>query len=574
MKETVDLIHDLAIDSPNMFELLKVIIAWAVELLRADSGEIFLWDEENGHLIQSIGLGRMERYIGLVLKPGEGIVGTVFESGKPMIVPDYSKWPGRLEVYVQESPTTDMTVPMIWQDRPIGVLGITADPQRRTFSDEDIRPAMLFASMAALAIHNHRLCDALQDHADRLKVILDKEVAERTAQIAHRTLQLEISSRVSRQITSILDARTLVTSVVDLISQSFDYPYVHIYLNDEKTDTLTLRASTVEQVNEQSGELKIGTGSLNGIAAQINEPVLITDVSQQPSYVSGLVTPRDVQSELVIPLRMGRRVLGTLDVQSRRLADFNDEDVRLIQSLGDQIAIAVENARLYDQSRRLAALEERSNLARELHDSVTQLLFSITLNAETARMLFTRDEMLEEEKTVGMILSRLQELSHQAMNEMHALVHQLRPGPEEEHNLVDLVRDLINERKKCDALLVSLQVEGESKLPARHELALFRIIQEALNNVVKHAQTNRATVILRFVDDSVKLRVEDQGVGFDCPDRAVKTKTTTQPEKSLPSLGLTSMRERAELLGGSFKIESKPGSGTRIEVQVPYIQEV
>ena len=168
---------------------------------------------------------------------------------------------------------------------------------------------------------------------------------------------------MSRQITSILDTKTLVSSVVDLISQAFDYPYVHIYLFDDQTDTLVLRASTVTTVKEQYHCLKINNGSLNGSAAMTNQPVLMRDTSKYPKYVAGLDTHQIVRSELVIPLRMGCRVLGTLDVQSVRLDDFSEEDVLLIQSLGDQIAIAVENARLYDQSRWLAALEERSFLA-------------------------------------------------------------------------------------------------------------------------------------------------------------------------------------------------------------------
>jgi signal transduction histidine kinase len=553
-----------------MSELLQVIVAWAVEFLRANAGEIFLWDETKGHLIQSIGHGRMVRYIGLVLQPGEGIVGRVFESGEPMIVRDYASWPGRLEVYVEEDPVTDLTVPMMWHDHPIGVLGITANPNQRTFTDDDVHRATLFANLAALAIHNHRTCDVLHDRADKLKAILDQEVAERTAQMAHRALQLETSARVSRQITSILDTKTLVSSVVDLISQSFDYPYVHIYLLDDQTDTLVLRASTVTTVKEQYHCLKIDNGSLNGSAALTNQPVLMRDTSQHPMYVAGLDTNQIVRSELVIPLRMGRRVLGTLDVQSIRLDDFSEEDVLLIQSLGDQIAIAVENARLYDQSRRLAALEERSFLARELHDSVTQLLFSITLNTETARMLLHRESvMAENHEVLFNVLGRLQALAHQAMTEMRALVHQLRPRSESDHNLLDLVRDFIAEREKCDALVVELNIEGERKLPARYELALFRIIQEALNNVVKHARINQASVTLRFGVDSIILIVQDQGHGFNCQTQLSNINATTRSGLGMPTFGLTSMRERAELLEGTFQIESSPGSGTRITVQVP-----
>ncbi len=361
---------------------------------------------------------------------------------------------------------------------------------------------------------------------------------------------------MSRQITSILDTNTLVSSVVDLISQSFDYPYVHIYLLDDQTNALVLRASTVTTVKDQYHYLKIDSGSLNGNAALTNQPMLMKDCSQHPDYVFGLDTIEIARSELVIPLRMGSRVLGTLDVQSIRLDDFSDEDVRLIQSLGDQIAIAVENARLYDQSRRLAALEERSFLARELHDSVTQLLFSITLNTETARMLLHRDfGAAENHEILFNVLGRLQALSHQAMTEMRALVHQLRPRSESDHNFLDLVRELITEREKCDALAVKLNIEGERKLPARYELALFRIIQEALNNVVKHARCNQASVTLRFGVDLILLSVEDHGQGFNCQTQLSDINTSTPSGQRLPTFGLTSMRERAELLEGTFQIE-------------------
>jgi signal transduction histidine kinase len=553
-----DLGLDVLVVSPTMSELLQAIVAWAVEFLRADSGEVFLWDEESGHLVQSIGCGRLEGYIGLKLRPGEGIVGRVFASGQPMIVPDYAAWAGRLDVYVLDMPATDLAVPMKWNDCTIGVLGISADPTHRTFGAQDIQPATVFANLAALSIHNHRLCDALQDRAQRLKAILDTEVAERTVELAHRALQLETSARVSRQITSILDTEALASSVVDLIGHSFDYPYVQIYLRDEKRDMLELRASTVT-IGEQYRRLPVGRGSLNGMAARKNEPVLVRDVSQNRESLADSEVMADTRSQLVIPLRMGASVLGTLDVQSRRLDSFGEEDVRLIQSLGDQIAIAVENARLYDQSRKLAALEERSYLARELHDSVTQLLFSITLTAEAARMLLRQDE-----PHVSAQLRRLQGLANQAMKEMRALIHQLRPMPEADSSLASHMRGLIAEREKRDGLRVTLHVEHDKRLPARYELALFRVVQEALNNVVKHAHTSRAEVRLLIEDHSVVLEIEDQGIGFD-PSQLQGDRV----EQGLSKLGLTSMRERVELLGGTFVVESEPGKGTRIRVQVP-----
>ncbi|MBN1316600.1 MAG: GAF domain-containing sensor histidine kinase [Anaerolineales bacterium] len=555
--EIADLGLDSLVVSPNMTELLRSIVAWAVQLFRADAGEIFLWDEEKGLLVQSIGCGFLESYIGSTIKPGEGVVGRVYQSGQPMIVADYFSWPGRLDVFDREEPASEITVPMKWQDRIIGVMGLTLNPNYRTCSEEDIQPAMLFANLAALAIQNHRLCDTLQDRAQKLKAILDREVSERTAQLAHRALQLETSVRVSRQITSILDTETLATSVVNLISQSFDYPYVLIYLRDEKSGMLALRASTVD-VSERFRKLKIGSESLNGTAASTNQAILVRDVANYPDYITDMERMADSKSELVIPLRMGSRVLGTLDVISRRADDFGEEDLRLIQSLGDQIAIAVENARLYDQSRQLAALEERSYLARELHDSITQLLFSITLTSETTRMLLKSGE-----PQVISQVDRLQVLAHQAMNEMRALIHQLRPLPEEQKNLTSHVRDLVAERSERDGIEIELHIEGEKKLPSRYELGLYRIVQEALNNIIKHANTNSARVVIIFQDDTIELMVQDRGVGFD----------PAQLEQESATLGLTSMRERVELLGGKLSIESAPGEGTCIKARVAIVDE-
>ena len=131
------------------------------------------------------------------------------------------------------------------------------------------------------------------------------------------------------------------------------------------------------------------------------------------------------------------------------------------------------------------------------------------------------------------------------------------------------MRDFIAEREKCDALVVALNIEGERKLPARYELALFRIIQEALNNVVKHARTNQASVTLHFGEDTITLLIEDQGQGFNCQSQHSDINALTQSGQGMPTYGLTSMRERAELLEGTFQIESSPGLGTRIAVHVP-----
>lgn len=292
---------------PNMSELLKSIVVWAVELLRADAGEIFLWNQQREELRLSISYGFVESYTGTILKPGEGMAGRVFQSGEPMIVNDYHAWEGRMAALETAIPpwTAVLTVPMKWQERTIGVLAIDADARRRTFDQDDVRLTSLFANVATVAIENTQLYEELQNRSERLKHTLEQEVAQRTAELAHRALQLETSAQVSREITSILDIDKLLTRVVELIQEAFGYYHVLIFLVDPETNRLVLRSASGEvgrQLESRGMYLEIGGRSLNGQVAQTNEALLISDVSQDPRYLVVELLP-NTKSELVIPPR-------------------------------------------------------------------------------------------------------------------------------------------------------------------------------------------------------------------------------------------------------------------------------
>jgi signal transduction histidine kinase len=221
-------------------------------------------------------------------------------------------------------------------------------------------------------------------------------------------------------------------------------------------------------------------------------------------------------------------LLGELQVAHRRLQGY---------------ALQVEG---------LAAERERSRLARELHDSVTQTVFSMNLTVQSARLLLGR----EPDRAAGQ-LERLEELAASAMGEIQALVSQLRPQSLAEEGLPTALRRLAAERQARDGLQVTLHVDGERALPDAVAAGLCRIAQEALANVVKHSGTHEATVHLNLADRASFLEVEDGGLGFD-------------PELALGQrghLGLAGMDERAREIGWSLSIESRPGCGTRIRVE-------
>jgi signal transduction histidine kinase len=220
--------------------------------------------------------------------------------------------------------------------------------------------------------------------------------------------------------------------------------------------------------------------------------------------------------------------------------------------LAQRAALAITNARLYEQAQQAAVLEERQRLARELHDAVTQTLFSATLIAEVLPRLWRRNQEEGQRR-----LEELRELTRGALAEMRTLLLELRPAALIEAKLGELLRHLTEAIIGRARTPVTLIVEGDYVLPPEVQVGLYRITQEALNNVAKHAKASQAVVSLSCQAQQVELHIKDDGRGFE-------------PEQVRPEhLGLGIMRERAETIGAALRIQSQPGQGTHIEVVWP-----
>jgi NarL family two-component system sensor histidine kinase LiaS len=239
--------------------------------------------------------------------------------------------------------------------------------------------------------------------------------------------------------------------------------------------------------------------------------------------------------------------LGQLGRQFNAMADQLSESLRSLRLLADR------NAQLAEQAAQLAAVEERNRLARDLHDSVSQELFSLTMLAAAARRTIeTRPDL-----TVAR-LHEIEESARRALEETRSLIFALRPAALDGRGLAPALRDLAAALGDRQGLAVSMSIMGERRLPLEHEQALFRIVQEALANVARHSGVRSAEVRLTYSDDRVALEVHDAGRGFD-------QRIARNPR----AIGLLSMAERAEALGGSFALESAPGQGTTISVMLP-----
>jgi signal transduction histidine kinase len=254
-------------------------------------------------------------------------------------------------------------------------------------------------------------------------------------------------------------------------------------------------------------------------------------------------------SLLMVPLFVQDEIYGSLRLYFDRQRPFSNEDVHLAMMLADHAALAIENARLRTQAQEAAVAAERNRLARDLHDAVTQTLFSSSLIAEVLPRLWERNPEEGQRR-----LAELRELTRGALAEMRTLLLELRPSALIEARLADLLRQLTESITGRARVPVHLEVEGECQLAAEVKVALYRIAQEALNNVAKHAGASQATVQLHCQPGQVELCVCDDGHGFDLADL------------SPDSLGLGIMRERAEAIDAQVQIDSQVGQGTEIRV--------
>jgi len=281
-------------------------------------------------------------------------------------------------------------------------------------------------------------------------------------------------------------------------------------------------------------------------------------VSLESRYV--LMRGSNTRSELAVPLKVAGKVIGVLDAQSDRLNAFDESDLTVMQSLASQAAISIENARLYAEAQQIAAAQERSRLARDLHDAVTQTLFSASLIAEALPGLWESNPAEGRE-----LLGELRQLTRGALAEMRTLLLELRPAALVEANLGDLLRQLAQSVSGRSGIPVTVTLEGcpIPELPEKTHVALYRIAQEALNNVVKHARARRVEVRLQCLQDTasepaairrVVLTVSDDGRGFD-PSTV-----------SADHLGLSIIRERSRAIAATLRIASQPGHGTTVEI--------
>jgi signal transduction histidine kinase len=536
------LLADLGRDVSNTLDLDTVLVRTIERLKIAfQGGSVALLNEQNELVIATTTGWTDDEARKVRLKVGEGIGGWVVQQGLPYLSNDVDTEtrvrPAARNIGTNRLIRAYIAVPLRSGGKVIGTLNVEADqPNAFTYEDVDLLEAV--AAQIGGPIASARLYQEAQRLAEQVK---------------RRNEQLTVLNTLARMTVSTLDVERMLADVTVAIQQGFGYGHVETYMIDEENQELVLAAQASNFTSNQIGYRQPVTFGLLGRTFSTGQTIRVDDVLLDPDYYACLMT--DVRAELCVPIIAGGHVRAVLNLESRRVGAFNDEDVGVLETAADVLASAMENARLYKRAQEAAVLEERSRLARDLHDSISQQLFSMTLTAQAARA-----QMAKNPARSAAQLERLQETATAALAEMRALIFQLRPPGLSEQGLVAALHQHVTALGRREGLTVELEVSGEERYARGAEQALYRIVQESLNNVVKHAGACDVKITLDLQPEQLRLRVADDGNGFDLASESYLINR---------HLGLTSMRERAAELGGALDLRSRPGCGTEVIVVVP-----
>ncbi len=406
-----------------------------------------------------------------------------------------------------------------------------------------------------VTIRTHDELQELAEQFNEMSTQLRDSYGELDKRVEARTQELATINAVASVVSQSLDLeRILDDALGEILGELGLETGAAFVLPEEQAEGGELRMAAAKNA---SSEILATLRSYGGKEIrrwlQVSEPrpvsLRIDDIASPE--LRGLVT-EGFGSLVEIPIAAKGRLFGVLLLVSSRQQDFSVEQLRPLAAVGNQIGMAVDNARLYERAEESAAIAERNRLARDLHDAVSQTLFSVSLIAEVLPRIYERDPIQGKER-----LEELRQLTRGALAEMRTLLLELRPAALAEANLPDLLRQLAEAVVGRARIPVNVELEPAVDVPSDVRIALYRIAQEALNNVAKHSGASRARVALGHGPEGsgeTLLVVEDDGTGF------------VPPAVPAGHLGLTIMAERADAIGARLKIESAKGKGTRVQV--------
>ena len=521
-------------------QLLNLIIQQATNLLKANGGMLNLvdWGERKDEVVSAA--GSVALTLGFSSALDDSLSGWATLHNQPIITNEVqcdSRVDPTAQSYILEKDIQSAAVaPLAIKDQVAGTLVVVGTRGGKgKFNQADLDLLVAFANQAAIAIENARLFEQAQQ----------------------RMRELEALYRADAELYRHLSLDDVLQALVDISVDILKADKSSLLVWDEGRERLVARAArgfspeTMALLSFSRGEGTFGHVVTTG------EPVIVDDAltdprrkDERPEVVQAAILLEGIRSFMHLPIKIGDDVFGVFSAIYTSPQTFGEDDLRLFTALAGRAALAIENARLFEQSQQVAALGERNRLARELHDSVKQQALAASFQLGTAITLFECDpqnakkHLLEADNLVDVIRKELTDL-----------ILELRPRAMDGKNIAETIHDYAVEWAHQSGIKVHVDVLEPTGMSLEVKQALFRILQESLANVARHSSAECVDVILR-VDEDIQFIVKDDGQGFD-----------TQMDHD--GMGLQSMRERAEFLDGSFTIETASREGTCILVTFP-----
>jgi signal transduction histidine kinase len=382
-------------------------------------------------------------------------------------------------------------------------------------------------------------------------------------------------SRVSAAIAGLRDLDTILKIGLDNVVDIINGDVGGIMLLDAQKKTLTYcvyHELSKEYIDEMC--IYLGEG-IAGKVAQSGKPKLVEDISKEPNVAHpSIIASMGLKAFVSVPLQSKGTVLGVMNVASYTPRRFTKTDMFLLNSIGDQLGIAIEQTKLYEQLRKsreryrqlaqqilIAQEEERRRIARELHDETSQSLSGLALNLQA---LVEMGEIIKiTDKEFKTKLNKAQSLAVQIGAEVSRLIADLRPTLLDTLGLIPAIRHYAETNLLPAGIKIVFKFDVEEiSLPPEMEAGLFRITQGTISNIIHHAEAKKVTIAVKYQDNELLLHISDDGKGFDVDQ-------ITHIEESGRGAGLFSMKERTRLMGGRCSIDSQVGKGTKVNVLVP-----
>ncbi len=508
---------------------------------------------EDGQLSRFFYSGLSEEEARKIGEPpkGLGVLGLIIEEGKPLRLKDVTKHP-KAYGFPPYHPVmrSFLGVPIIVNGKPFGRLYLTEKIGGRTFTKQDEKLALLLAAQAAATIERAML-----------------------AEQANRTERLELLNELVSKLNRSTDEKSVLETATEGIHASLPFAEVAtvLYRPDESLSLLCFPEGSRLGLQLRRPCLKVNRTPF-AICMQERKSVLLSEISMEKAKTpfERWLARRGFRSLIAVPVALGEQVLGVIFAAAVQPDAFSRDDLTFLQTVSDHVAVALANARLLQELRekeRIRGLllnkvvtaqeEERKRISHELHDQIGQLLTALLIQLQ----LLERDL---SEPSLKDRLKVLKQLAEEISVHLHHIAWELRPPALDELGLLAALERVTEEWSKRFNIPCEFEVNGAFNGQVEPEVAIgvFRIVQESLTNIAKHAKATHARVTVQQENGELVVTVEDNGVGFRVKD------VMRHPDEN-KRLGLLGMMERAAMLSGKLDIESKPGKGTKIQLRIP-----